>query len=298
MKTNEGLIDRIIRISIGSIFLVIGYFWFGGLSQIITLIIGAIISLTGLFGFCGLYTLLKINTCSKNQKPLTPTQTTSIIALFIGLITIGSFASVKITQNKFLEDFNKMNGSYKQALFLTGQSKRDEAKLNYDQWVIAFQNFSQKYSQYKPFVLRNDSQFSSDLDKVAIIIKDSQSGVYEGDLPQTHKKLEEVRPIFQEMFKRNGFSMLAITLTDFHDSMEKLIAAADAKNTADIISSYPETNGILIQVEEQLNDDSIKAIRKNLDDLLKLAQDNKVDELSKKAAEMKTSFVKVYLLKG
>lgn len=298
MKINEGLIDRIIRVVVGSLSLVAGGFWLGWIGQIMALIVGLIMTMTGLVGFCGIYSLLKINTCSKNQKPLSSLQIISIVVLFAVLTGAGSFASIKITQNKFLEDFNKMNGSYKQALFLTGQSKRDEAKSNYNQWVISFQDFSQKYSQYKPFVLRNDSQFNSDLDKVATIIKDSKSGVYEGDLPLTHKKLEEVRPIFQEMFKRNGFSMLAITLTDFHDSMEKLITAADAKKPADIISNYPETNGILKQVEEQLNDDSIKAIRKNMDDLLKLAQDNKIDELSKKAAEMKSSFVKVYLIKG
>jgi hypothetical protein len=175
-----------------------------------------------------------------------------------------------------------MNGSYKQALFLTGQSKRDEARLNYDQWVIGFQDFSQKYSEYKPFVIRNDSQFNSDLDKVATIIEDSKSGVYEGDLPATHKKLEEVRPIFQDIFKRNAFSMLAITLTDFHDSMEKLITAADEKKPEDVIKNYPESDNILKQVEAQLNDDSIKSIRKNMDDLLNLAKENKVDDLSKK----------------
>ena len=298
MKTNEGLIDRIIRIIIGSVALFSGGFWLGGIGQIVALIIGAVMTLTGLVGFCGIYTILKINTCSKNQKPLTSPQVVSIVALFAILTGAGSFASIKITQNKFLEDFNKMNGSYKQALFLTGQSKRDEAKSNYDQWVIGFLDFFQKYSQYKPFVLRNDSQFNSDLDKVANIIKDSKSGVYEGDLPLTHKKLEEVRPIFQEMFKRNGFSMLSITLTDFHDSMEKLITAADAKKPADIIRDYPETNGILVQIEAELNDTDIKSIRQNLDALLNLAKENKVDDLSKKAAELKGSFVKVYLIKG
>jgi len=298
MKTNEGIIDRVIRVIVGAIALVAGGFWLAGIGQVVAIIIGVAMTLTGLIGFCGIYTLLKINTCPSSQKPITSTQTILIVALFVALTVVGSFASIKITQNRFLEDFNKMNGFYKQTLFLTGQNKRDEAKSNYDQWVIGFQDFSQKYSQYRPFVLRNDSQFNSDLDKVAIIIKDSKSGVYEGDLPLTHKKLEEVRPVFQEMFKRNGFSMLAITLTDFHDAMEKLITAADAKKPADIISNYPETNVILMQVEEQLNDDSIKAIRKNMDDLLKLAQDNNVDQLSKKATEMKSSFVKVYLIKG
>lgn len=298
MKINEGIIDRILRIVAGAVAFVVGGFWVGGVGQIFLIIVGILMSATGLFGFCGIYTLLKINTCSKNEKPLSTKQLITIIFSFLILVVGGSLISIKITQNKFLEDFGSMNNFYKQTLFLTGQSKREEAKTNYDQWVIGFQNFLVKYTEYKPFVLRNDNQFNSDLDKIATIIKESKSGVYEGDLLATHKKLEEVRPIFQEIFKRNGFSMLAITLTDFHDSMEKLITAADEKKSADVISNYPESNSILMQVEEQLNDDSIKLIRKNMDDLLQLAKDNKTDELSKKAADMKTSFVKVYLIKG
>ncbi|MFA7301670.1 MAG: DUF2892 domain-containing protein [Candidatus Shapirobacteria bacterium] len=298
MKTNEGLIDRIVRILIGSISLVIGYFWLGGIPQMVALVIGAMMSVTGLVGFCGIYTLLKLNTCTRNDKPLSTKQLFVLIILFFALTTIGSLASIKITQNKFLEDFNKMNGFYKQTLFLTGQSKREESKSNYDKWVTQYQIFTQKYSQYRPFVLRNDNQFDSNLTTVKTIIAGSKEGVYTGDLPATHTKLEQVRPIFQDMFKRNGFSMLAITLTDFHDSMEKLIEAADEKKPENIIKNYPESDNILKQVEDQLNDDSIKLIRKNMDDLLNLAKENKVDDLSKKAGEMKTSFVKVYLIKG
>ena len=298
MKTNENLLDRIIRIVLGTISLLVGWFWLAGVWQTTFLIIGSVFSLTGLLGFCGIYALLKISTCSKKQQPLKLYQTVLLVALFIVFSAVGSLASIKITQNKFLEDFNQMNSFYKQTLFLTGQGKREEAKLNYDQWVAEFKNFSQKYSAYRPFVLKNDVQFTSDLDKVGAIMSDVKNGVYEGDLPSTHIKLEAVRPIFQEMFKRNGFTMLAISLTDFHDSMEKLIAAADAKNSADIISTYPESSGILTQVEAELNDAGIKAIRQNLEDLLSLAKYNKIEDLSKKAAELKSSFVKVYLVKG
>lgn len=294
MKTNEGTIDRVLRIFIGSISLIIGYFWLGGIVKIVALVIGIVMTLTGLVGFCGIYTLLKINTYNKSFNNLS----LKLVLLFLVLVTTGSLVSIKITKNKFLEDINRMNGYYKQTLFLTGQNKRDEAKINYDQWVSGYQNFENKYESYRPYVLKNDKNLSGDLAKVKAIMDDSKNGVYEGDLPATHKKLEEIRPIFQEIFKRNGFSMLAITLTDFHDSMEKLIAAADEKSFENVIKNYPESDNILKQVEEQLNDDSIKAIRKNMDELLKLAQDKKIDELSKKAGEMKASFVKVYLVKG
>ncbi len=51
-------------------------------------------------------------------------------------------------------------------------------------------------------------------------------------------------------------------------------------------------------VEEEANDDEIKAIRAKLEELAALAKDGKADELSKKAAELKSTFIKVYLKRG
>jgi hypothetical protein len=64
----------------------------------------------------------------------------------------------------------------------------------------------------------------ADLEKIARLLNDIKDGVYTGDLSITHKRLEEIRTIEQEMFKRNGFSMLAVALVDFHDIMELVIA--------------------------------------------------------------------------
>lgn len=58
MKQNVGKTDKIIRIVLGVVFIVLGimysYYWF----------IPAVIALgTAFVGFCGLYGLLGINTC-------------------------------------------------------------------------------------------------------------------------------------------------------------------------------------------------------------------------------------------
>jgi hypothetical protein len=92
--------------------------------------------------------------------------------------------------------------------------------------------------------------------------------------------------------------MLAVYLVDFHDSMEKLIAEADKKNPVGVIETYVDANDKLITVEEAANDDEIKAIRNNLETLLNLAQSGNAESLSAKAAELKSSFVKVYLKRG
>jgi len=298
IKPNEGFFDRLARVTVGALILITGGFWLGGIPQLIAYIVGVLMSVTGLIGFCGLYTVLKIQTCSRNEKPLSVKQLSFLIILFLVILIGGGFISNTITKKRFLEEYGKMNGFYKQTLFLTGQNRRNEAITNYESWKVEFVKFNGKYSTYKPFVLRNDQEFSNDLLKVSNILSEAKEGVYSGDLPATHKKLEEVRPIFQTMFKRNGFSMFALILTDFHNAMEKNIEAADAKNSEGVIKSYEESSKLLMQIEQESQTTDIKIIRTNLDELLQLAKKGKSDELSKKAATLKSSFVKVYLQKG
>jgi len=63
MKINEGTTDRIIRVIIGSLVLVAGYFWLVGTAQIVAYVIGATALITGLVGFCGLYAIFGVSTC-------------------------------------------------------------------------------------------------------------------------------------------------------------------------------------------------------------------------------------------
>ena len=63
-KTNEGNLDRGIRIVIGIVSLSLGLFLLTGFLKVIALIIGVIALVTGVIGFCGLYDLFGINTCS------------------------------------------------------------------------------------------------------------------------------------------------------------------------------------------------------------------------------------------
>ena len=191
-----------------------------------------------------------------------------------------------------------MNGAYKQALFFSGQEKRAEAIANFAQWEADYQTFAAKYSAYHPYAIKGDGQFNPDLTQVAGIMAAAKADIYTGDLHQAHVTLEGVRPIFQAIFKRNGFSLLAIALVDFHDAMEVILAAADANDAQQVIAVYTQVDEKLQAVEAAANDAEIQAIRQNLDALFKLAQDGKLDALSAQAATLKSSFVKVYLARG
>ncbi len=63
MKTNESLLDRIIRIVIGVVLIVVAYLGVvTGAWQWVAYVIGAIALLTGIAGFCPLYTLFGFQT--------------------------------------------------------------------------------------------------------------------------------------------------------------------------------------------------------------------------------------------
>ncbi len=64
MKCNVGGIDRIVRIVLGIIFIILGFSTTGTLSIIFD-VIGVILLLTAIIGFCILYLPFGINTCKK-----------------------------------------------------------------------------------------------------------------------------------------------------------------------------------------------------------------------------------------
>lgn len=51
-------------------------------------------------------------------------------------------------------------------------------------------------------------------------------------------------------------------------------------------------------VEGEANDEEIQAIRKILEEVRSLAEQNTLETISAKAAELKSNFVKVYLKRG
>jgi hypothetical protein len=71
IKPNEGLLDRVIRISLGIAALAAGIFFLTGTAQVIAFFVAVAGIGTGVIGYCGLYSILKINTCpfkSKKEK--------------------------------------------------------------------------------------------------------------------------------------------------------------------------------------------------------------------------------------
>jgi len=297
MKNNIGLLDRFIRAVLGPILIALGMFWVAGALQIFLILLGVILSATALMGFCPLYLPFNLST-NKRAEKIDAKGAVALPVVLVLVLVVGSLASIYITRKQFLENYNAMNSNYKQALFQTGQKNREEANKYYSLLQTSYAEFSSKYATWRPYVFWSDTQFSADLATVNTIIAGDASLVQTGDLTQVHVQLEQVRPIFQEMFKRNGFSLLAMNLVDFHDVMEKLITDGANKDSVAVIEHYAEADKLLKAVEGELNDADVKSIRQSLVTLLKMAQDDKTADLAGQADALKKNFLKVYLVRG
>lgn len=294
---NEGVVERIIQITVSSALFLGAFFWTGGMWQEVLFVMAVAVGVFSIIGFCPLYAIIGKEVSCPVEK-LTKKRIALLLVYASILLISGAYASIFFTKKMFVEDFNAMNKEYKQTLFETGQEKRKESIEHYDKLVVSYALFENKYLAYHPYALRSDASLNDDLRKIEGIIREAKDGVYYGDLKATHLEFEKVRPITQDILKRNGFSALAITLVDFHDSMEKVLDGANAKDAAKVIAAYNEADAKLSAVEQEANDGEIQAIRKNLDEILQLAKDGKSDQLPTKASELKSSFVKVYLVRG
>lgn len=293
-------LDRFLRLLLGIVCLLGAVFWLADLWQALAYAVSGLLLTTALLNACPVYRLLGQQTCEVASPTDPKHRWWSVLGalVLLGVAVGGGFASQFFSRKFFLEDFNAMNQFYKQTLFLTGKAQRPQAIEQYDRLLPAYAAFKTKYSAWQPWALQGDGQLVGDLARVDGILSGVNQAVRSGDLQQAHLALEGVRPMFQDIFKRNGFSMLAVTLVDFHDAMELMLAAGNAKDATQLQALYPQVDAKMKAVEAEAGDAEIQAIRQNLDGLLKAAQDGQPETLPQRAEALKSSFVKVYLQRG
>ncbi|HJH31484.1 MAG TPA: DUF2892 domain-containing protein [Methanosarcinaceae archaeon] len=70
METNEGTVDRVVRIVLGLVLIYVGVAQIvtAGILTYIIAVVGLIILVTGVTGHCQLYTFAGINTCTIKDK--------------------------------------------------------------------------------------------------------------------------------------------------------------------------------------------------------------------------------------
>ena len=293
--------DRFLRAAVAVVLFEAGYFWLGGPWNWICFGLGAIILLTAIMGICPLYRLLGIASAPAKQQRRSVLLTLAAL-LLAALVIGGAYGSMFFSRKLFLEDFNVTERILQAGPVSDRQGRPGRVQSAILNSFVAFLRGIQQpsMSNYRPYSsaerrCRTHQRFeycAADLDWKPIPL------VRTGDLHEAHLALEKVRPVFQDMFKRNEFSMLSVALVDFHDAMETILAAATSKNVAGVTSIYPGVSDKLKVIEAEDNDAEIQEIRKALETLLATAKAGDSDSLPGKGHTLKSNFIKVYLNRG
>lgn len=298
MKKNLGNLDKLIRLTIAILVIIIWIFWTYWILKYVLFLAWAVFIIVSILWYCPLYQIFNFDTMHFKIS-------SKLNIIFIFLIVILWFWwiywSIFFTNKFFIEDFTKFNNEYKLLLFNTWKENRNESIEFYEKTIKTYSEFQKKYSNYLPYSLRNDIEIWKNLNEIQEIIFSLKDSIYSWNLQDSHIKLEWVRNITQDILKRNWFSMLNIALVDFHDVMEILIESSDEKDAKKIIENYQVANEKLNEVEKYLNNEWVKSIRSNLEILLETAKNSenyqiKKDLLPKIAQDLKSSFIKVYLV--
>ncbi len=289
MQQNIGTFDRIFRMMIAGVLAIVSWYWLAEAWNIVGYVVAIIVAVTALIRWCPVYIPMNLSTVHKKEPSKVIVISVAVAVML--LLVAGAYASETFSKKLFIEDFNAVNAPYKQALFQTGQDNRTAAIDNYDAFVVAMNSFEKKYSSYRPPAIKSDGLFDSDLASIKTIITSNKELVYSGNLTQAHLELEKVRPIFNEMLRRNDLSLLSVSLVDFHDSMEVVLDAANAKDAQKVILVYVEADSRLKAVEAELNDEGVQNIRKQLDLVRDFAVQGDVSALPAQASVLKSSYV-------
>ena len=101
--------------------------------------------------------------------------------------------------------------------------------------------FQEKYSSYQPYALRNDRQLTPDLVRVSGIIAGLSELVRTGDLHEAHLGSGNSLSGISRDVQAQRIPELSVALVDFHDAMETMLDAANAKEPpAKVVALYPK----------------------------------------------------------
>ncbi|MEI8002874.1 MAG: DUF2892 domain-containing protein, partial [Methanothrix sp.] len=112
---NLGTMDRLLRVILAEICILVAFFWVTEEWQIPLYLIAGVMLLQAGTASCSIYTLLGWNRCEIVQRK-DKNMMTAFIVVALLLAVAGSYASAVLTKNIFLEDLGSVNESYSSAM--------------------------------------------------------------------------------------------------------------------------------------------------------------------------------------
>ena len=198
---NLGIMDRLLRVILAEICILVAFFWVTVEWQIPLYLIAGVMLLQAATATCSIYNLLGWNRCEivrRKDKNLM----TAFVVVALLLAVAGSYASAVLTKDIFLEDLGIVNESYNQALHSLDQGRSDSATMRYGELESAFAAFSKKYSKYKPLTIKFDGNFTIEMNNISAAIYSSHEDILQGNLTRGQEELNKAGPDMQRMRDR------------------------------------------------------------------------------------------------
>ena len=198
---NLGIMDRLLRVILAEICILVAFFWVTTEWQIPLYLIAGVMLLQAATATCSIYNLLGWNRCEivrRKDKNLM----TAFVVVALLLAVAGSYASAVLTKDIFLEDLGIVNESYNQALHSLDQGRSDNATMRYGELEGAFAAFSKKYSKYKPLTIKFDGNFTIEMNNISAAISSSREDILQGNLTRGQEELNKAGPDIQKMRDR------------------------------------------------------------------------------------------------
>ena len=194
---NLGTLDRMVRVIIAEACLLAAIFWVGEDLKLALYLAAGVILIPVIKGSCGLYELLGYNSCEiikRNDKSIK----TAFVVAAVLLAVVGGLASAIITKNIFIDDLQRVNESYEIALKSTSEDS-ENSSMNIDMLETTFAGFMDKYSRYRPPMVKLDENFTSQANEVSLAISTSKEEILGGDNARGLDELKRAGPIIRTM---------------------------------------------------------------------------------------------------
>jgi len=198
---NLGTMDRLLRVILAEVCVLIAIFWVADEWQIPLYLIAAVMLLQAATATCSINTLLGWNSCEIVRRRNKNLMTVFVVTALL-LAVVGSYASAAITRSIFLGDAESVNTSYTMTMQSLGEGDRENATMQYGMLESSFGNFSNKYSKYRPMAVKFDGNFTGYMNNISTAISGSGEEIRQGDLVRGRERLSQAGPEMQRILDR------------------------------------------------------------------------------------------------
>lgn len=164
---------------------------------------------------------------------------------FAGSAQGGAFAD-------FEADLRGVYAVYRNALFATNQNKVEESARAVSALSAGWKTLETKWTKAAPPQYADDAQFSPTLAAAGEAIAAADRQIAAGDLGAAHLTLERIRDQLGALRARNNVATFSDRMNEFHEEMEKALAALKSDLKPAALADIREQAAVLAYLGERI----------------------------------------------